>query len=81
MRADCIHASSEILSNLSPNYQQLDPCTKFEDFVCGGWEENHHSVENSDSDAVTFMAKKTLNVMRHILEDANGDEHVVSSRE
>lgn len=27
----CIHAASEILYNLSPNYQNVDPCVNFEE--------------------------------------------------
>jgi hypothetical protein len=37
----CIHAASEILYNLSPNYVDIDPCTDFDTFVCGGWEDRH----------------------------------------
>ena len=29
----CVHAASEILYNLSPNYKDLDPCTDFEELV------------------------------------------------
>jgi len=33
----CIIAASDLLKNLSPNYKELDPCTDFEELVCGGW--------------------------------------------
>ena len=32
----CVHAASELLYNLSPNYKELDPCNNFEELVCGG---------------------------------------------
>lgn len=32
----CVHAASEILYNLSPDYKELDPCDNFEELVCGG---------------------------------------------
>ena len=37
----CIHAASEILYNLSPNYVDIDPCTNFDTFVCAGWDDRH----------------------------------------
>ena len=38
----CIHAASEFLYNLAPNYQQIDPCTDIEQLVCGGWQQRHN---------------------------------------
>jgi endothelin-converting enzyme len=32
----CVHAASEILYNLSPDYRDLDACDNFEELVCGG---------------------------------------------
>ncbi|KAJ6167056.1 Peptidase M13 neprilysin [Penicillium chermesinum] len=32
----CIHAASEILYNLAPNRAKIDPCTNFDEYVCGG---------------------------------------------
>jgi hypothetical protein len=37
----CVHAASELLYNLAPNYKELDPCDNFEELVCGGWREKH----------------------------------------
>jgi len=34
----CIHAASEYLYNLAPNYKQIDPCTNFEEMVCDGYD-------------------------------------------
>lgn len=34
LTAPCIHAASEILYNLSPNYKTVDPCTNFEECTC-----------------------------------------------
>ncbi|KAF2840791.1 endothelin-converting enzyme [Patellaria atrata CBS 101060] len=65
----CVHASSEILYNLSPNYKNIDPCTNFEELVCGGWRERH-DLRPDQGDAFTgtqmFEASQTL--LRHILE-------------
>jgi len=37
----CVHAASEILYSLSSNRKNIDPCTRFDEFVCGGWMERH----------------------------------------
>jgi endothelin-converting enzyme len=35
----CLSAASLYLSNLSPNYTALNPCTSFEEYACGGFRE------------------------------------------
>jgi len=37
----CIQLASDYVKNLSPNYKQLDPCTDFEEMICGGWRDSH----------------------------------------
>ncbi|KAI5459009.1 hypothetical protein BGZ63DRAFT_455861 [Mariannaea sp. PMI_226] len=34
---ECIHLASEILWNLAPNYTEINPCTDFDQLVCGNW--------------------------------------------
>ncbi|KAK1834048.1 hypothetical protein QBC39DRAFT_278180 [Podospora conica] len=66
----CIHASSEILYNLSPNYKDLDPCDGgFEELVCGGWRERHElRPDQGDAFTGTIMAENSQLLLRHILE-------------
>ncbi|KAK4235214.1 hypothetical protein C8A03DRAFT_18009 [Achaetomium macrosporum] len=65
----CIHASSEILYNLSPNYKDLDPCTDFEELVCGGWRDRHDlRPDQGDAFTGTIMAENSQMLLRHILE-------------
>lgn len=33
----CVTAAAEILHNLHPNYNEIDPCERFDDFACGGF--------------------------------------------
>jgi len=55
----------------------MDPCTDFEEYVCGGWEENHRSVGDSASDAIALIAEKTLQILKYILDhDYNGQNDV-----
>lgn len=65
----CIHASSEILYNLSPNFKELDPCTDFEELVCGGWRERHDlRPDQGDAFTGTIMSENSQLLLRHILE-------------
>ncbi|KAF2103346.1 peptidase family M13 [Rhizodiscina lignyota] len=69
LSAECIHASSEILYNLSPNYKELDPCTDFEELVCGGWRDRHDLREDQgDAFTGTIMSENSQLLLRHILE-------------
>ncbi|EXJ93893.1 hypothetical protein A1O1_02286 [Capronia coronata CBS 617.96] len=78
----CIHASSEILYNLSPDYQRIDPCTDFEELVCGGWRDRHDlRPDQGDAFTGTMMAESSEMLLRHILEAPYPDtsEHSSSS--
>lgn len=66
---ECVHASSEILYNLSPNYKELDPCEDFEELVCGGWTERHDlRPDQGDMFTGTIMEENSQILLRHILE-------------
>lgn len=65
----CIHASSEILYNLSPKYQEINPCTDFEQLVCGGWQDRHDlRPDQGDAFTGTIMSENSQMLLRHILE-------------
>lgn len=65
----CVHASSEILYNLSPEYKNIDPCTNFEELVCGGWDERHDlRPDQGDAFTGTIMSENSQMLLRHILE-------------
>jgi endothelin-converting enzyme len=64
-----VHAASEILYNLSPNYKELDPCTDFEELVCGGWRDRHDlRPDQGDAFTGTIMNENSELLLRHILE-------------
>ncbi|EPS29887.1 hypothetical protein PDE_04837 [Penicillium oxalicum 114-2] len=72
---ECVHAASEILYNLDPNYKDIDPCTDFDQFVCGGWRERHDMRADQGSIfAGTIMAENSQTRLRHILERAEAPE-------
>jgi endothelin-converting enzyme len=65
----CVHAASELLYNLSPNYKELDPCDNFEELVCGGWRDKHDlRSDQGDAFTGTIMAEQSELLLRHILE-------------
>ncbi|KIX02232.1 uncharacterized protein Z518_08171 [Rhinocladiella mackenziei CBS 650.93] len=65
----CVHASSELLYNLSPDYKTLDPCTDFEELVCGGWRDRHDlRPDQGDAFTGTIMSETSEMLLRHILE-------------
>jgi len=79
MNPSCIHASSELLYNLSPNYKELDPCTNFEELVCGGWKENHDMrADQSTIFTGTIMSETSQSLLRHILDGSYPGSSAVS---
>jgi endothelin-converting enzyme len=65
----CVHAASEVLYNLSPQYKELDPCDNFEELVCGGWRERHDlRADQGDAFTGTIMSENSQMLLRHILE-------------
>src|ERR1700761_8517952 len=76
----CIHAASKILHSLSPNHQVIDPCTDFEELVCGGWRERHDIPSGDDMvDEVGLLYGRTRKILRRVLEADNPITSEVSS--
>ncbi|KAI0479103.1 peptidase family M13 [Xylariaceae sp. FL0804] len=79
----CIHAASEILYNLSPDYKTIDPCTKFDTLVCEGFN-IRRDVPEDDLDISTFrtMFDDGWTTLRHILESPypNRSQHLSFSQ-
>ncbi|KAI1822367.1 peptidase family M13 [Xylaria intraflava] len=65
----CVHAASEILYNLSPNYKDIDPCTHFDTLVCDGFN-RRHEIPKDESAYSTFSVifDNGQSILRHILE-------------
>ncbi|KAE8421745.1 hypothetical protein BDV36DRAFT_280350 [Aspergillus pseudocaelatus] len=72
---ECVHAASEILYNLDPNYDQINPCTDFDQYVCGGWRERHDM--RPDQGAIfagTMMSETAQTRLRHLLSSSKPSE-------
>ncbi|EED19051.1 endothelin-converting enzyme [Talaromyces stipitatus ATCC 10500] len=82
LEPECIHAASEILYNLDPHYQDIDPCVNFDQYVCGGWIDRHDMRPDQGSIfAGTLMAENAQMRLRHILEapEAPGEQTLSSA--
>ncbi|KAF3070925.1 Endothelin-converting enzyme 1 [Daldinia childiae] len=67
----CIHAASEILYNLSPDYETIDPCTNFDTLVCDGFINRHDIPQDKSSySTATIMSENGQSTLRHILESS-----------
>ena len=78
----CVHAASEILYNLSPAYLEIDPCTNFDEFVCGGWDDRHELREDQgDVFTGVLMAEQSELLLRHVLEASYSDGYTESASE
>ncbi|KAB5582760.1 hypothetical protein GE09DRAFT_1076327 [Coniochaeta sp. 2T2.1] len=65
----CVHVASELLYNLSPDHKNIDPCTKFDKFVCDGWRDRHDLRPDQGSlNSISIMADANNMALRHILE-------------
>lgn len=72
----CVIAAADILQNLSPRYQEIDPCENFDKFVCEGWEEKHDLRADQGSIFTgTIMAENSQQILRHVLESPYSDAH------
>jgi endothelin-converting enzyme len=68
------------LSNLDPNYEDIDPCTDFDKFMCGGWEETHDlRPDQGDIFTGTLMVERSQMLLRHILESVSSVKTLDSS--
>ena len=78
----CVHAASEILHNLSPDYKNIDPCTDFNRLVCGGWGDRYDlRPDQGNAFTETLMFETSELLLRHILEAPSPSESKVRATE
>ncbi|KKY17744.1 putative peptidase family m13 protein [Phaeomoniella chlamydospora] len=68
----CVHAASELLYQVDPDYEQIDPCDDFDQYACGGWQQRHDlRPDQSSVSTAMLMDESSRTVLRHILEDSS----------
>ncbi|CAJ2511492.1 Uu.00g071170.m01.CDS01 [Anthostomella pinea] len=78
MTPACIHAASELLYNLSPDYKTVDPCSNFDTLVCDGFNARHDIPQDRSSySTASLMSDNGQTTLRHILESSypNASQH------
>ncbi|OAT06842.1 neprilysin [Blastomyces gilchristii SLH14081] len=65
---ECIHASSAFLYNMHPHPEAIEPCTNFDELVCGGFYENDIPSDESSISTLAQVDDRVQTTLRHILE-------------
>ncbi|KAF2806111.1 endothelin-converting enzyme [Mytilinidion resinicola] len=69
LSASCVHAASEILYNLHPDYKSLDPCEDTYEYICGGWGDRHDlRPDQGDASSLSVLSEEGQLLSRHILD-------------
>ncbi|KAH8198724.1 hypothetical protein TruAng_007088 [Truncatella angustata] len=67
-------------NNLSPNYEDIDACTNFDQLVCDGFKARHDIPEDRSAyTTTTVMSETGQTIIRHILEGSYPGESKHSS--
>ena len=65
----CVTAAAEILQNMSPKYEDIDPCTDFDSYVCEGWDEKHDMRADQEAlSTAALMSENAQQILRHVIE-------------
>jgi len=65
----CLRLANDFVKNLSPQYKSIDPCTNFEEMVCGGWRLRHEIPASQMAiDAIGLIREENEEVLHAILE-------------
>jgi endothelin-converting enzyme len=60
----CLQVSATLLSQMAPNWDQLDPCTDFEKMVCHGYRDNNPP----DMATLSEMSVRNDRIITNLLE-------------
>ena len=65
----CVVAASELLQNMSPRYEDIDPCTNFNTYVCEGWDDKHDMrADQEHLSTAALMSENAQQILRHVIE-------------
>lgn len=74
LTGDCSNAATRIFRNLASNYSEIDPCTNFAQFACGGFQDHHQlRPDQSRVGTLSIMAEENQQTLRYVLEKNASD--------
>ncbi|CAO2652691.1 Nn.00g021020.m01.CDS01 [Neocucurbitaria sp. VM-36] len=79
---NCVRAAAHVLNNLHPNYESIDPCENFDQYVCGGFPTRWANTETYTT--IEEVGEINKYVLRSILEgpypsqgNSTGDDETI----
>lgn len=71
----CVLAAAELIRDMSPNYDQIDPCQDFHRFTCEGFGRTHSIRPDQVSiQTLSIMSETAQAVLRQVLESPYAQE-------
>ncbi|KAK3350253.1 hypothetical protein B0T25DRAFT_262778 [Lasiosphaeria hispida] len=69
MTPACLQLAAEFKNNLAANFTDIDPCTDFEEMVCGGWRDRNPLPSGQGQlSTITIMSDRGYMTLRDIVE-------------
>ena len=69
LSSGCVVAAAELLQHMSPRYEDIDPCTDFNTYVCEGWDDKHDMrADQEHLSTAALMSENAQQILRHVIE-------------